>query len=295
MNKICKLWRGQDEKGWLHTAFTGRLIIITISAVTLSLIPIIIGAINSSYIFSFSSAGLNFLIFSILKTPVALLAASLVVLSLYVSHYRAKQQDLALRLSRSQSNFSNYFQHKEEIREAITQFKGTLNAPNGHIRNIHLNYHELYHVVYPQAKQSNFACLGLIALINDELQKQISQIQEQFLGKISSGEKNSSPNQMKAELQELAVQYRHCLVEFTASLGVRIDFNLSNPTAGNIPAEYAVRMDRMTQILMQCLNILVEHSFDPACEEAFSKFNILEQSEQFLEAVKTPSLVPVHA
>jgi len=80
----------------------------------LALLCLIIILINSNLEFDFSYVGFNFGLFTLLKVPLALLAACITILGVIAAIHRSAQITLQIEKTTEQNVFSNFYKHREE-------------------------------------------------------------------------------------------------------------------------------------------------------------------------------------
>lgn len=145
--KLITYLQGQKDAGWINTAFTRQFTLTWIVILIATIISIAQQALSQGHNLEPSYEGFNYLFFTILKSPIAVVASGLVVMTFYVSNYRARQQDETLALSRNQNNFANFFQHRTELKEVFEAFHKKAST-HGTFRSIQVDYGKLYTQVY---------------------------------------------------------------------------------------------------------------------------------------------------
>ena len=281
-NRFITYLQGEDDAGWKNTAFTRQFTLICGLILAATIISIANHTPSHELKLDPSYIGFNYLIFTLLKSPIAIVASGLVVMTFYISNYRARQQDEALALSRSQNNFANFFQHRTELKDV---FKTIENKASEHriFRSIQIDYGKLYTQIYPKSKLGDFSCLDTIIEFKAEYLDFFEVALINFYNCQIRLELDGDENKIQKELRDISDSIKNSAQEFAIKRGINLGFQLNHTLQSGLLQHYKAQIKQINATIVEIMHILVQHSFSKVCEGEFEELGATMSLEYHLE------------
>lgn len=117
--RIRALFTHSDPSTPFFSLRSVRLVLKSVGFVAFATAVYCIGWACVNLKFDWSPLGLEFLIFSVLKVPLAILALLIPSIAILAANHRSVQSAEMMKLTQAQNTFSNYYKHREEFGKHI--------------------------------------------------------------------------------------------------------------------------------------------------------------------------------